>query len=91
MDSLQKNLNEPLENPKSIKKAGRPKTSWVWEFFIQKFATIMSNGALVDLLQPITSVSLTLDLWTARSQHGYLGTTQRALILISNTVFMKLL
>jgi len=31
--------------------------------------------ALVDLLQPVTSVSLTLDLWTARSHHGFLGTT----------------
>jgi hypothetical protein len=31
--------------------------------------------ALVDLLQPITSVSLTLDLWTARSHHGFLGIT----------------
>jgi hypothetical protein len=30
---------------------------------------------LVKLLQPITSVSLTLDLWTARSHHGYLGIT----------------
>jgi hypothetical protein len=30
---------------------------------------------LFSLLQPITSVSLTLDLWTARSHHGYLGIT----------------
>ena len=33
MDNLQENLNEPLENPNSIKRTGRPKTSWVWEFF----------------------------------------------------------
>lgn len=31
--------------------------------------------ALVDLLQPIESVSLTLDLWTARNHHGFLGIT----------------
>src|SRR6266498_5126425 len=30
---------------------------------------------MVDLLQPITSVSLTLDLWTAQSNYGYLGIT----------------
>ena len=31
--------------------------------------------ALIDQLKHITSVSLTLDLWTARSNHGYLGIT----------------
>jgi len=31
--------------------------------------------ALVRSLQTISSVSLTLDLWTARSNHGYLGIT----------------
>jgi len=31
--------------------------------------------ALVKSLQTISSVSLTLDLWTARSNHGYLGIT----------------
>lgn len=30
---------------------------------------------LVESLQSITSVHLTLDLWTARSNHGYLGIT----------------
>src|SRR3989337_2578838 len=32
-------------------------------------------NTLVSSLQYITSVSLTLDLWTARSNHGYLGIT----------------
>lgn len=31
--------------------------------------------ALVKLLQPVIYVYLTLDLWTARSNHGYLGIT----------------
>lgn len=31
--------------------------------------------ALVDLLEPIISVSLTLDLWTARNNYGFLGIT----------------
>jgi len=32
-------------------------------------------NALVKSLQTISSVSLTLDLWTARSHHGFLGIT----------------
>ena len=32
MDGLQENHNEPLENPNNNKK-GRPRASWVWEFF----------------------------------------------------------
>ena len=31
--------------------------------------------ALINLLEPIASVSLTLDLWTARNNHGFLGIT----------------
>ncbi|CAB4402737.1 unnamed protein product [Rhizophagus irregularis] len=31
--------------------------------------------AMINLLHPITSVYLTLDLWTARSNNGYLGIT----------------
>ena len=34
-----------------------------------------SFNAIANLLQPITSVYLTLDLWTARSNYGYLGIT----------------
>lgn len=33
MNSSQEDHHEPLENPNNNKKIGRPKTSWVWEFF----------------------------------------------------------
>ena len=29
--------NEQLENPSSIRNTGRPKTSWIWEFFDLEF------------------------------------------------------
>ena len=33
MDSSQENNHEPIENPNNKRTIGRPKTSWVWEFF----------------------------------------------------------